>query len=374
MNYREQIRSVKDYINMPLLYNHWYVAGFGEEFGRKPRAKTLLERSIVFYRTEAGELTAFQNRCLHRSFPLAEASVEGDDLVCRYHGIRYAPDGSIVRIPCQASPSNRKLRKYPVRELGPFAFIWMGDSAQPDLDRLPNLPFLDDPGYRTIHEGMALAGSYLLMHENLNDLTHFAYLHKDTFAFGDFFFDLPTEVKRTPDGVWCNRIDTDPKRAKGILPFDIQERLSGMPIERHDGGMSVSPGVFKGYAPIIAGEPDAADREVYGQHIMHYLTPETKTTTHYWWSISNDFALDNDEYYAGLKSRLSTGFAEDQWACAKMQNLLDNDHVDFEEMRIAGDQAGLLFRRVLLDWVIEEYGEGEGDESIGKSHLLKTVG
>ena len=82
MNYREQIRSVKDYINMPLLYNHWYVAGFGEEFGRRPKAKTLLNRSIVFYRTEAGELTAFQNRCLHRSFPLAEASVEGDDLVC----------------------------------------------------------------------------------------------------------------------------------------------------------------------------------------------------------------------------------------------------------------------------------------------------
>ena len=77
MNYREQIRSVKDYINMPLLYNHWYVAGFGEEFGRKPKAKTLLERSIVFYRTEAGELTAFSAafQMLEEEWPAADRRI-----------------------------------------------------------------------------------------------------------------------------------------------------------------------------------------------------------------------------------------------------------------------------------------------------------
>jgi len=58
MNYQEQIRSVKDYIRLPLCYDHWYVAGLKEEFDQKPTAKTLLERSIVFYRTEAGELVA----------------------------------------------------------------------------------------------------------------------------------------------------------------------------------------------------------------------------------------------------------------------------------------------------------------------------
>ena len=64
MNYQEKIRSVKDYIRLPLCYNHWFVAGLKEEFDQKPPAKTLLERSIVFYRTEAGELVAMQNRCL----------------------------------------------------------------------------------------------------------------------------------------------------------------------------------------------------------------------------------------------------------------------------------------------------------------------
>ncbi|MEM7704510.1 MAG: aromatic ring-hydroxylating dioxygenase subunit alpha [Pseudomonadota bacterium] len=356
MDYADHIKSVKSYIRLPLVYNHWYVAGLAEEFTREPRAKTLLERSIVFYRTEAGEPVAFQNRCLHRSFPLAKGYLEGDNLVCRYHGLRYAPDGSIARIPCQEKTSKRRLHKYPLREMGPFVFIWMGDPEQPDESTLPDLPFLSDPGFRTVFDSADYQGSYMLMQENLNDLTHFAYLHKDTFYFGDFFFELPTEVKKVDGRVWCNRIDKDP-RSIGILPPDIQERIKDRPVERWDGGMFVSPGVFKGYAPIYVGEPDAPDREVFKQHIMHYLTPETRSSTHYWWSMSNDFALDNEAYYAGLKSHLAEGFAEDRWACNHMQTLLDNDHIDYNEMKIAGDQAGLLFRRVMLDWVQQEYSE-----------------
>ncbi|MEM7282656.1 MAG: Rieske 2Fe-2S domain-containing protein [Pseudomonadota bacterium] len=357
MNYKDQIKSVKNYVRLPLLFNHWYIAGLCEEFGQKPKAKTLLERSIVFYRTEAGELTALQNRCLHRSFPLSEAYREGDNLVCRYHGIRYAPDGSIARIPCQDRVANRKLKKYPLREMGPFVFIWMGDSDSADVEeKLPDLPFLSDPGYRTIYEALDIKSNYLLMQENLNDLTHFAYLHKDSFGVGEYFFDLPTEVKQTPEGVWCNRIDTNPDRAAVLLPPDLQERVRGRYLERWDAGMSISPGVFKGYAPLHAGKPDSDDREVYETYVMHYLTPETKSTTHYWWSISNDFATENDEYYAGLKAHIANGFSEDKWACEHMQGLLDSDQIDFKEMLIAGDQAGMLFRKLMLDWVNAEYG------------------
>lgn len=357
MNYKEQIRSVKDYIRLPLCYNHWYVAGLVEEFGQEPVAKTLLERSIVFYRTEAGELTAMQNRCLHRSFPLSNGFREGDNLVCRYHGIRYAPDGTIVKVPCQERTPNRKLHVYPVKEVGPFAFIWMGDPDKPDWDKFPDLPFLEAPAHRTIHEALHIEGSYLLMHENLNDLTHFAYLHKDSFTIGDFFFDLPTTVVKTEQGVHCNRIDSNPMRALGPLPAEARERAAGKPVERHDGGMSISPGVFKGYAPIHVGAEDDPARETYSQHIVHYMTPETSVSTHYYWSITNDFNVDDDEYYAFFNGFISTGFAEDKWACGEMQRLLDNDQIDYKEMVIAGDKAGMLFRGVMLKWVLEEYAD-----------------
>ena len=355
MNYKEQIRNVKDYIRLPLCYNHWYVAGLAEEFGQEPVSKTLLNRSIVFYRTQAGDLVAMQNRCLHRSFPLANGSREGDNLVCRYHGIRYAPDGSIARVPCQDHVPNRKLHVYPVKEVGPFAFIWMGNPEQPDWDRFPDLPFLTDPQCRTNYEATPYAGSYLLMQENLNDLTHFAYLHRDSFGVGDYFFDLPTTVEKTEQGIYCNRIDSDPARVLAPLPAEAKERAEGRPVERHDGGYAMSPGVFRGYAPIYVGAEDDPDREVYNQYVMHYLTPETSTSSHYYWSITNDYNIHDDEFYAGSKAFASIGFAEDKWASEEMQRLLNDDHIDYKEMIIAGDQAGMLFRGVMLDWVLEEY-------------------
>lgn len=355
MGYKHQIRNVKDYIKLPFCYNHWYVAGLAEEFGQEPTAKTLLERSIVFYRTEAGVLVAMQNRCLHRSFPLSEGRREGDNLVCRYHGIQYAPDGSIVRVPCQDQLPNRKLHVYPVKEVGPLAFIWMGNPDQPDWDKFPDLSFLEDAKYRTVYDTTPYAGSYLLMQENLNDLTHFAYLHKDSFGIGDYFFDLSTTVEKTEQGVYCNRIDTDPARALAPLPDDVKKRAEGKPVESHDGGYAMSPGVFRGYAPIYIGAEDDPDREVYDNFVMHYLTPETQTSSHYYWSITNNFDIENDDYYAFFKAFAANGFAEDKWACEHMQRLLDDDHIDYKEMNIAGDQAGMLFRGVMLDWVLEEY-------------------
>ena len=271
MSYREQIRNVKDYIRLPLCYNHWYVAGLVEEFGAAPVAKTLLERSIVFYRTEAGDLVAMQNRCLHRSFPLSRALREGDNLVCRYHGIRYAPDGSIAKVPCQDRLPDRKLRVYPVKEVGPFAFIWMGNPDQPEWDRFPDLPFLTDPKCRTMHEAVHLNGSYLLMQENLNDLTHFAYLHRDSFGIGDFFFDLPTTVETTEDGVYCNRIDSDPVRAIAPLPADAKARAEGKPVERHDGGVAIPRGLSRLCADLRRGGGRSRER---GVQPVHHALPD----------------------------------------------------------------------------------------------------
>lgn len=50
------LKDLKAYTQLPLLFDHWYVAGFTAEFSREPKAKTLLERSIVFYRKEDGGL------------------------------------------------------------------------------------------------------------------------------------------------------------------------------------------------------------------------------------------------------------------------------------------------------------------------------
>ena len=51
----------------------------------------------------------------------------------------------------------------------------------------------------------------------------------------------------------------------------------------------MTPGVFTGYAPTIIGDPDDPD-EVFMQRITHAVTPITKTTSRYYWAISNVFS------------------------------------------------------------------------------------
>lgn len=356
-NYAAGIKNVQDYVKLPLVYQHWYVAGLGEEFDQKPKERTLLERSLVFYRTSDGRLVAAQNRCIHRSFPLAESSVEGDELVCGYHGIRYDPEGTIVRIPSQTKCPGRKLRTYPVVEQGPLVYIWMGDEDAPDMSALPDFPFLANPELMTVYGEHHLEASYLLMQENLNDLTHFSYLHHESAGFDDSFLELETTVTETPEGVSCYRVDRDAKRASSRLPPHVQEKIGDRPIEQWDGGLAISPGVFKGDAPIKVGDPESPDVEVYNRYIMHYITPETSSTCHYWWSYTDDYSPNLPEVKDFLKPALETVFAEDAWAVAHMQKLLDSDKSDYHELVIGGDKAGLLFRRIMLGWVEAEYAD-----------------
>ena len=133
--------------------------------------------------------------------------------------------------------------------------------------------------------------------------------------------------------------------------------LEGQELEVWASGIALSPGVFRGYGPTFYKDEDGK-RASLDSFIMHFLTPETRSTSHYWWSISNNYALENDDFYAGAKAFAGIGFSEDLWACKHMQTLLDTDKFDYEELIIAGDQAGMLFRKVMLGWVQEEHGRG----------------
>jgi vanillate O-demethylase monooxygenase subunit len=350
------IKSVKAYVQMPLLYNHWYIAGTVDEFGRDPVSRTLLDHSIVFYRTQAGQLSVLQNRCLHRSYPLSEGRLEGDNLVCRYHGARYSPDGNLLRVPCQEAAPRRALRKYPVKEIGPFVMIWMGD-CEADLSKLPDLSHLASPSYRTLHGVFEVKGSYLLMHENLNDFTHFPYLHHDSFGVDDSFLELPAETKKSGKRVSVRRVETHQEGIRAsMIPPGVLKSLAGVTLSRYDEGASLSPGVFVSDVWMTRGDEGKVNSETMRFFICHYVTPITKTTCRYWWSVSFNYGLDESDFFEQIPVFLSKGWGEDVIACASMQVLLDEDKTDFKEMNVAGDQAGLLFRQVMLEWAKEEYG------------------
>jgi phenylpropionate dioxygenase-like ring-hydroxylating dioxygenase large terminal subunit len=77
----------------PFVFDCWYVAGFAWEFDRSLRARTLLGRPLVLFRSENGQPRALSDRCIHRSYPLSRSRLDGDTIVCGYHGLRYDARG-----------------------------------------------------------------------------------------------------------------------------------------------------------------------------------------------------------------------------------------------------------------------------------------
>lgn len=348
------VRNVKEYLELPLLHNHWYVAGFGDEFDQTPTARTLLEESIVFYRTGSGELIAMQNRCLHRSFPLSEGKVDGDQIVCGYHGACYGSDGQMVHVPTQSNAPNISLRTYPVKEVGPLILIWMGAGAA-DESRLPDLAHLEDPAFRTMRGYYHVEGSYLLMQENLHDLSHVAYLHRETFQVDERFHENPTEVEMTDRGAVAKR--THLYDQASFLPPGVLQSMGDSPIWRTDWGVSPSPGIHEALIHTGKGENEGDDDAPKVQFIMHFLTPQTMTTCHYWWAVSLDHGTDEDMFFEMAPQMFKAGFEEDVTAMKHMQELLTAHPAGFDESHFGSDKHGMMFRRVVQQWVNEEHGE-----------------
>jgi len=77
----------------------WYPVAFSHEITDRPHAVTLLDERVVVYRLSDGSLSAARDICPHRGVPLSLGHVEGNEIICKYHGLRYDRNGKCTCIP-----------------------------------------------------------------------------------------------------------------------------------------------------------------------------------------------------------------------------------------------------------------------------------
>ena len=195
------------------LRNHWYVAASSSEIGRTPLGRVILGDPVVFFRTETGQCVAFEDRCAHRHLPLSMGKLVGDALQCRYHGLRFGPDGRCVRIPGQDKiPSSAKVKVYSVVERYKWLWIWMGEPALADPATITDFHWLDDPNWGAKGSYLHVKANWQLIVDNLLDLTHLAFVHETTIGNAALAEHATVKVTRTSDNVVMTRwiIDQDP--------------------------------------------------------------------------------------------------------------------------------------------------------------------
>jgi vanillate O-demethylase monooxygenase subunit len=119
------------------LMNTWYVAAWDHELiDGKLLARTILDKPVMLYKGDSGRVAALDNRCCHRGAKLSNGRMEGDDIRCMYHGLKFDPSGKCIQIPGQDNiPKGLGVRSYPVVERQHLVWIWMGDRQRPTLRR-----------------------------------------------------------------------------------------------------------------------------------------------------------------------------------------------------------------------------------------------
>ena len=184
------------------LRNCWYVAGWSNNYEHSLKAQKLLGENIVFYRRADGAPVALEDACPHRKLPLSKGQLEGDNVVCGYHGLTFDCAGRCTDSPTQRGmmPRRAVVRSYPVVDRYRLLWIWMGDPEKANPDEIFEIENFDNPEWGYTDGGiLPIECNYLWVVDNLLDPSHVAWVHVTSFA-GGGTDDQPLEIENLESG------------------------------------------------------------------------------------------------------------------------------------------------------------------------------
>jgi len=344
-----------------IVRDQWYVAAYGREVARELFSRTVCGESILFWRTEAGDVTAMSDRCVHRRFPLSQepSHLVGDTVVCGYHGFTYGSDGVCVAVPGQTRvPRTARLKAYPVVEQDSFVWVFIGDPDRAATTDIPRAPWLAQDGWTTVSGMEPLAARASLLVDNLMDLSHETYLHGGYIGTPEVAeTPITTEVDEEARVVYVSRHMAD----AACPPFyarstGIEGRITRwQDIEYHPPCLYL---LHSRIAPAGVLPPEEGpDDQAFHVEVVYAITPETEHSTHDFWMVARDFALDDQGVTDFLAESNRTVVLQDVVALDVLEKVVEGEKENYQELSINIDTGGLAARRLLAAMVEEGAAE-----------------
>lgn len=338
------------------LRNCWYVAAWDNEIGREPFARTILNEPVVLFRIESGEAVALEDRCCHRQLPLSLGRVIGDGLKCGYHGLEFDRTGACVGVPGQTKvPLDARVKSYPVVEKWNWLWIWMGDPALADPASIPDWHWVDDPDWRTVKgnggKPLAVACDYRLITDNLLDIAHLTYVHASSIG-NEAIVEFPIRTERSERMVTMTRDVSD----RPAAPF---YKWAGK-FEGNVDRWLITTVEMPAYVVNDAGCVDVGTdtRPGHRDHgvemrVLNVPTPETETTTHYFYAHARHFGLDDDAVEEAYKTQFTQVFLEDKVVLEAQQRMMSLTPGELS-VDINTDAPSIATRAILSELIAEE--------------------
>ncbi len=324
--------------------NAWYVAALDAELTDQLLPVKLLNERVVLYRQTNGNPVALEDACAHRKLPLSMGSIQGDHVMCGYHGLRYDRSGACVHMPCaDRIPKGARVRSYPVVARYGLLWIWMGPAELVNESEIFEVEHWGDPSWGvTRGDAMTVNCHYLYMTDNLLDPSHVAWVHLTTFG-NTACEATPIEVQASDQGVIASRWMRSVEPAPLYVPFlgfkGHCDRLQHYEVRYPSNAL-----IKAVLVPAGVGGPDASQHPAaFVMDSYNFLTPVDATQTRYFWFQMRN-VLPHDEHMSTLMANgVRFAFEEDRRVLNAVQQGFDESMTP--NIDIATDAAPLRFRR-----------------------------
>ena len=216
-------------------------------------------------------------------------------------------------------------------------------------------------GYTTVRGMEPLAARYELLVDNLMDLSHETYLHGGYIGTPEVAeTPMTTEVDDGAGIVYVSRHMDD----AACPPFysestGIEGRITRwQDIEYHPPCLYL---LHSRIAPVGVLPPDdGPDDQAFHVEVVYAITPETESSTHDFWMVARDFALDDEKVSDFLAESNRTVVLQDVVALDLLEKVVADEKDSYQELSINIDTGGLGARRILKRMV----AEGNADDAV----------
>ena len=319
-----------------ILAQYWYPVARVQDVSSTPQQVTLLDLKMALYQTESGVIKLVRDICPHRGVPLTKGWVEGEEIVCRYHGLRFNAEGKCTKIPAQpdlTKISDRfSLTHFPV--ILRYGLVWTSVHGRDfEHNNIPVLDTWDNAEHQSILPPFVdIAGSSGRQLEGFIDVAHFAWVHHEAFANRDNPVVPKYHTEKTAYGLkstYISGVSNYPHALKHLEPEDFEWKRT-----------------FEIYPPFSAIlTVDFPDNGIL--KILNACCPVSVNQTRLFVPLTRNFDQTGDlQAVYDFNAQI---FAEDQ-EIVESQKPEELPLDLMMEAHFEADRSSTTYRRILADW------------------------
>ena len=329
--------------------NAWYVACTPDEVQERPLGRMICGQRVCLFRGPDAQVFAVEDFCPHRGAPLSLGTLEHGVLTCGYHGLQMGCDGQTIAMPGQRVERFPANRRFAVAERFGFVWIWPGEYQAANPETIPKPAWADRPDWAVGGGMFNVKCDYRLLIDNLMDLTHETYIHKDSIG--------QKEIDESPPvtSFEANEVTTERQMTELIAPpfwasamashgLDPTEKVDRWQVCRFVAPSNVLIDV--GVALTGRGGLKANPADKVSGIVVDYITPETETSCWYFWGMARHFRADDTDLTESIRQGQQKIFTEDlEMLERQQQNLSENPDRPLLKLNI--DAGGVHARRII---------------------------